>query len=143
MALRDLAVHATHAVCVDGRGDVYQWGDGFFGQEDGDHASEGTPVLTLRGKVRSDLFRHAFLLVVFADPFFQNINKVQVTESRVFALSASGKVYVIPARVADVARAQSIDAPWWSTGWLWGEETGSQNNHAEIVPAQKLAWGER
>ena len=53
MALRDLAVHATHAVCVDGRGDVYQWGDGFFGQEDGGHASEGTPVLTLRGKVRA------------------------------------------------------------------------------------------
>lgn len=51
VALRDLAVHATHAVCVDGRGDVYQWGDGFFG-EDRASASEGTPVLTLRGKVR-------------------------------------------------------------------------------------------
>ena len=141
MALRDLAVHATHAVCVDGRGDVYQWGDGFFGQKEEDRASGGTPVLTLRGKVRS--LRHAFLFVCRS--VFQNINKVQVTESRVFALSASGKVYVIPARVVsqDVARAQSIDAPWWSTGWLWGEETGSQNNHAEIVPAQKLAWGER
>lgn len=118
VALRDLAVHATHAVCVDGRGDVYQWGDGFFGS---DHASGGTPVLTLRGK---------------------NITKVQVTESRVFALSASGKVYVVPARAArqDVALAQS-SAPWWGTGWLWGEETGVR--HAEIVPAQKLAWGER
>ncbi|KAI9433941.1 RCC1/BLIP-II [Lactarius indigo] len=118
VALRDLAVHATHAVCVDGRGDVYQWGDGFFG----DPASEGTPVLTLRGK---------------------NIAKVQVTESRVFALSAEGKVYVIPAR----ATSQSLgpptpsSAPWWGTGWLWGEEAGTR--HAEIVPAQKFAWGER
>ena len=80
----------------------------------------------------------------FAESFFgfQNITKVQVTESRVFALSASGKVYVVPARAAsqDVASAQS-SAPWWGTGWLWGEETGVR--HAEIVPAQKLAWGER
>ena len=57
VALRDLAVHATHAVCVDGRGDVYQWGDGFFGGQDrasssSSSSSEGTPVLTLRGKVR-------------------------------------------------------------------------------------------
>jgi hypothetical protein len=51
VALRDLAVHATHAVCVDGRGDVYQWGDGFFG---GGQITSGDrkPVLTLRGKVR-------------------------------------------------------------------------------------------
>jgi hypothetical protein len=55
VALRDLAVHTTHAVCVDGRGDVYQWGDGFFGQ---DRAAGGTPVLTLQGKVRP--IRHAF-----------------------------------------------------------------------------------
>ncbi|KAI0303365.1 RCC1/BLIP-II [Multifurca ochricompacta] len=65
VALRDLVVHATHAACVDGRGDVYQWGDGFFGQSS---ASENRkPVLTLRGK---------------------DIVRVQATESRVFALSS-------------------------------------------------------
>lgn len=124
VALRDLAVHATHAVCVDGRGDVYQWGDGFFGQDRRPAASEGAPELTLRGK---------------------NITKVQVTESRVFALSASGKVYAIPVRAASQDLAPGAptpsSAPWWGTGWLWGEEAGVR--HAEILPAQKLAWGER
>ena len=48
IALRDLQLHEKHAACVDARGDVYQWGDGFFGK-----ASSGTPSakLTLRGKV--------------------------------------------------------------------------------------------
>lgn len=50
VALRDLAVHAAHAACVDGRGDVYQWGDGFFAQ--GSASGDRKPVLTLRGKVR-------------------------------------------------------------------------------------------
>ncbi|KAH9057653.1 RCC1/BLIP-II [Lactarius vividus] len=122
VALRDLAVHATHAVCVDGRGDVYQWGDGFFGHP---ASADGTPALTLRGK---------------------NITKVQVTESRVFALSADGKVYVIPARGASQyltsgAPPAPSSTSWWGTGWLWGGEAGAR--HAEIVPAQKLAWGER
>lgn len=52
VALRDLAVHATHAACVDGRGDVYQWGDGFFAQESASASGDRKPVLTLRGKVR-------------------------------------------------------------------------------------------
>lgn len=51
VALRDLAVHAAHAACVDGRGDVYQWGDGFFAAERS-ASGDGKPVLTLRGKVR-------------------------------------------------------------------------------------------
>jgi hypothetical protein len=55
VALRDLAVHATHAACVDGRGDVYQWGDGFFGQQSESASGDRKPVLTLRGKVRSCL----------------------------------------------------------------------------------------
>jgi hypothetical protein len=79
----------------------------------------------------------------FADSLlFQNITKVQVTESRVFALSAFGKVYVIPAQAAsqDVALVP-LSAPWWGMGRLWGEETGVPR--AEIVPAQKLVWDGR
>ncbi len=56
VALRDLAAHATHAACVDGRGDVYQWGDGFFGQQSEQSASGNggrKPVVTLQGKVRA------------------------------------------------------------------------------------------
>ena len=142
VALRNLAVHATHAVCVDGRGDVFQWGDGFFGASE--EATTKTPVLTLRGKVRPffAFFFPSCIHLFVVDSDAQNITKVQVTESRVFALSASGKVYVIPARAAsrELASAPS-SASWWGTGWLWGEEAGVR--HAEIVPAHKLAWGER
>ena len=53
-ALRDLALHSSHAACVDARGDVYQWGDGFFGPS---ASASGTkdrgPTLTLKGKVKS------------------------------------------------------------------------------------------
>lgn len=72
VALRDLAVHATHAACVDGRGDVYQWGDGFFGQRSASASGDdrlGKPVLTLQGKVRAppphtrSLRRFLFLLI--------------------------------------------------------------------------------
>jgi len=48
VALRDLALHLKHAACVDVRGDVYQWGDGFIGCKSQQNAN---PVLTLRGKV--------------------------------------------------------------------------------------------
>jgi hypothetical protein len=79
---------------------------------------------------------------------------VQVTASRVFALSGSGKVYVIPAQSAGASASAgqgltSAGTPTpsnssnsrWGSGWLWGDDAGAQ--HAEIVPAQKLAWGER
>ena len=48
VALRDLALHERHGVCVDARGDVYQWGDAFFGS---DTVEKRTPELTLVGKV--------------------------------------------------------------------------------------------
>ena len=52
VALRDLALHAYHAACVDARGDVYQWGDGFFGVPSaGTDAGPRRPVKTLKGKV--------------------------------------------------------------------------------------------
>lgn len=49
VALRELALHERHAACVDARGDVYQWGDGFAGRPG---SSSGKPIRTLRGKVR-------------------------------------------------------------------------------------------
>lgn len=49
VALRDLQLHESHAACVDARGDVYQWGSGFFGKAfSGSHF----PKLTLKGKVQ-------------------------------------------------------------------------------------------
>lgn len=50
VALRDLSMHERHAACVDASGDVYQWGDGFFGSSESASTS-GKPVSTLRGKV--------------------------------------------------------------------------------------------
>ena len=39
------------------------------------------------------------------------------------------------------AGTQTPSSSRWGSGWLWGDGAGSQ--HDEIVPAQKLAWGER
>jgi hypothetical protein len=52
VALRDLTLQEHYAACVDARGDVYQWGDGFTGST--------LPTRTLSGKVRW----HAFALPV-------------------------------------------------------------------------------
>lgn len=121
VALRDLALHERHAVCVDARGDVYQWGDG-FGSKPG--SSSGKPALTLKGK---------------------NIVRVQATPSRVFALSASGRIYVLSSSATEQALPAGVptpaSSPWWGTGWLWGEE--EYVDFAEILPSEKLGWNER
>jgi hypothetical protein len=144
VALRDLAVHATHAVCVDGRGDVYQWGDGFFEQKSA--SDDRKPLLTLQGKVCPPLtftLKWLTTTLIFRDA--QNITRVQVTESRIFALSASGKVYVISSEAAqqkpNLGAVTPSSASWWGTGWFWGGETGVQ--HFEIEPSQQLAWREK
>ncbi|KAI0646886.1 RCC1/BLIP-II [Trametes meyenii] len=122
VALRDLAIHEQHAACVDARGDVYQWGDGFSGNSSG--SSHAKPRLTLRGK---------------------NITQLQVTRSRVFALSASGRIYVMSSRQADQALAAGTptpaSTPWWGTGWLWGEE--EEVDFVEVTSNEKLKRGEK
>ncbi|KAI0049695.1 RCC1/BLIP-II [Auriscalpium vulgare] len=128
VALRDLAMHAAHAACVDARGDVYQWGDSFHASSSSAATAAGAggakPTLTLQGK---------------------NITRLQVTESRVFALSTSGKIYVTSARSAQQNLSPGAPTPssdsWWGTGWLWGEDVGV--DFLELAPSQKLAWGER
>jgi len=50
VALRDLALHESHGACVDACGNVYQWGDGFFGSPTTSTESR-KPTLTLHGKV--------------------------------------------------------------------------------------------
>ena len=63
VALRDLGLHEQHGACIDARGDVYQWGDGFFGTHPADAgaapSSSGNPVLTLRGKVCQRVHVHS------------------------------------------------------------------------------------
>jgi len=68
---------------------------------------------------------------------------VEVTGSRVFALSDSGRVYVIPAAQAASARARHglapAGTPTFSSSstsrWLWGDDAGAQAQYAEIAPA--------
>ncbi|KAF8162931.1 regulator of chromosome condensation 1/beta-lactamase-inhibitor protein II [Crassisporium funariophilum] len=116
VALRDLQLHETHAACVDARGDVYQWGDGFYGKS---AAGARTPKLTLRGK---------------------NIVQLQLTHGKVYALSASGKVYTLAADVLQQELRTGAPTPssdsWWGTGWFWGED--ETIDFAELHPAEKL-----
>jgi alpha-tubulin suppressor-like RCC1 family protein len=61
VALRDLALHERHAACVDARGDVYQWGDGFFGSSPTSKSEPQEPRLTLRGHVRRFTLREGIV----------------------------------------------------------------------------------
>ncbi|KAH9930969.1 regulator of chromosome condensation 1/beta-lactamase-inhibitor protein II [Fomitopsis serialis] len=121
VALRELGLHERHAACVDARGDVYQWGDGFEGKSG---SSSGQPTRTLRGK---------------------NIIRLQLTSTRVYALSASGHIYVLSSASAQQAlrpgEPTPASSPWWGTGWLWGEE--EDRDFAQIVPDVKLGRREK
>ncbi|KAG1877771.1 regulator of chromosome condensation 1/beta-lactamase-inhibitor protein II [Suillus subalutaceus] len=126
VALRDLALHERHAACVDARGDVYQWGDGFFGSSPTSKSEQQGPKLTLRG---------------------HNIIQLQLTESRIYALSASGKIYVIAANAEQQKAPPPQPLPasttsWWRPGWIWGAQ-GNAIDFMEITPKQKLGWGEQ
>lgn len=126
VALRDLALHERHAACVDAKGDVYQWGDGFFGSSPTSKSESQGPKLTLRG---------------------HNIIQLQLTESRIYALSASGKIYVIAANAEQQKMPPSKPLPasttsWWGSGWIWGAH-GNAIDFMEITPKQKLGWGEQ
>ncbi|KAF8524244.1 regulator of chromosome condensation 1/beta-lactamase-inhibitor protein II [Gautieria morchelliformis] len=100
--------------CVDASGDVYQWGDTFFGSE---HTESKRPQLTLRGK---------------------NIVSLAVTPSKVFALSASGKIYVLSSTLHHELASHSIQNIWS----LFGSST-PQTLFAVLGTDVPLAWGER
>ncbi|KAG2365754.1 regulator of chromosome condensation 1/beta-lactamase-inhibitor protein II [Suillus spraguei] len=124
VALRDLALHERHAACVDARGDVYQWGDGFCGSSP---TSKSEPKLT--------------------SCFGQNIIQLQLTESRIYALSASGKIYAIAANAEQQKTPPPKALPastmsWWGPGWIWGAQ-GNAIDFIEITPKEKLGWGEQ
>ncbi|KAJ7694182.1 regulator of chromosome condensation 1/beta-lactamase-inhibitor protein II, partial [Mycena rosella] len=112
VALRDLALHERHAACVDARGDVYQWGEGYASSDLGD----GQPTRTLSGK---------------------GIVKLQLTDRRVFALSESGKVYVLASSASNQAPTEPR-APWWK---FWA--SSQLVDFAELTPQQNFGWGEK
>ncbi|KAJ7090055.1 regulator of chromosome condensation 1/beta-lactamase-inhibitor protein II [Mycena crocata] len=112
VALRDLALHENHAACVDARGDVYQWGEGYASRG----LEDGRPTRTLSGK---------------------SIIKLQLSARRVFALSASGKVYVLDASASKQALAESRTA-WWK---FWASP--QLVDFAELTPQESFGWGEK
>ncbi|KAG6896734.1 hypothetical protein C0992_006451 [Termitomyces sp. T32_za158] len=120
VALRDLAIHNDHAACVDSRGDVYQWGNGFT---DGNEQKK-KPILTLREK---------------------NITKLKLTEGKLYALSSSGKVYALSTKSPKQTLRAGAPTPssdsWWGTGWFWGED--ETIDFVEVTPAGHLSWGEK
>ncbi|KAF9264847.1 RCC1/BLIP-II [Marasmius fiardii PR-910] len=112
VALRDLAFHKTYAACVDARGDVYQWGEGF-------NTENTKPRLTLGGK---------------------DIVQIQLSESRLYALSSSGKIYVLPASEFQQKSLSPSFSSWWKTA------LGFQTRHVnfvEIIPKDASSWGEK
>ncbi|KAF9065313.1 regulator of chromosome condensation 1/beta-lactamase-inhibitor protein II [Rhodocollybia butyracea] len=119
VALRDLALHKDYAACVDARGDVYQWG---LGTE--------SPTLILKGQASP----HTRFNV-------ENIVQLQVTEAKVYALSASGKIYAVDADLTRESLPTRSNSTWWAIGWLWGGE--SIGAFQEIVPRSQLSWGEK
>ncbi|XP_006458490.1 hypothetical protein AGABI2DRAFT_190775 [Agaricus bisporus var. bisporus H97] len=120
VALRDLQLHRTHAACVDARGNVYQWGDGFFGS-----TSKGSakPMPTLMG---------------------MNIVKLQLTDFKVYALSASGKVYVLAAdalnQVVPAGQSSSKNS-WLNFNWLRKNDRGVR--YQELAAMEALGWNEK
>ncbi|KAL1680822.1 regulator of chromosome condensation 1/beta-lactamase-inhibitor protein II [Schizophyllum commune] len=117
VALRDLALHESYGACVDAKGDVYQWGDGYSGV---DPPKDAKPAATLRGK---------------------NIVQLQLTESRLFALSSSGKIYVLPASADKQALPNSPARPSWLGAQLWSDATTI--DYEELAPKQALKRGEK
>lgn len=67
--------------------------------------------------------------------------KVELTQNRVFALSSSGKIYVLSAD----AKSQKIDPPrtdssWLASLWTSGAQTVDYN---ELTADQKFGRGEK
>ncbi|KAJ6547379.1 RCC1 BLIP-II [Mycena capillaripes] len=113
VALRDLALHERHAACVDARGDVYQWGEGYASPG----LDDAQPTRTLSGK---------------------NIVKLQLNNNRVFALSKSGSIYVLDANASNQALAQSNGPAWWK---FWASP--QRVDFAELTPQSPFGWSEK
>ncbi|KAF8212424.1 regulator of chromosome condensation 1/beta-lactamase-inhibitor protein II [Mycena galopus ATCC 62051] len=114
VALRDLALHERHAACVDARGDVYQWGEGYNSFRTPD--ADGLPTRTLSGK---------------------NIVKLQLTPTRVFALSKCGRIYILDANASNQALA-SPSRPWWK---FWSHP--QTVDFVQLTPNSPFGWGEK
>lgn len=123
LLLRDLKLDRDLGVAVTEKGDVIQWGDGFWGK----YAEATAPVVTFRGK---------------------DIVKVTLSQDRIIALSSGGTVYSLPASRADQHQRKPAEAPQTSSSWsslFWGpgsSPAAPPTNYRVLTPTG-LSWGER
>lgn len=152
MALRDLSLEERHGVAVDANGDVLQWGLGFFDatletriQENLDDVplgrrreKEKANELTPRGSLGAQPLAPVKTLVG------KDIIKLATSDTKIYALSKKGKVYVFSA-------VQARQWPGKSPGWslnplsLFGFLGKSNIDHEELkaLPAAKFGRGEK
>lgn len=67
--------------------------------------------------------------------------QLQLTEKKLYALSASGKVYVLATdAVAQVLPKDVSGGAWWGFRWLWGEQ--KIVDYTEVTPREPFGWRE-
>lgn len=76
----------------------------------------------------------------------QNIVKVELTETKIYALSAFGKVYVLAADALAQATPASnppTNISWYNMGWLLGNYRKQNIQYEEVTPKEILGWNEK
>ncbi|EGG10065.1 uncharacterized protein MELLADRAFT_103408 [Melampsora larici-populina 98AG31] len=120
-ALRDLVLHEKYAVAVDSRGDLYQWGS----QTPSNQTLKPTNILS----------NH-------------DIKQIACTSYKIYALSKSGKVYIIPSGTKETSTHDQTlnkqNRSWWP--WWLG---GSNDSKSQLVclkidsEENQLSWREK
>lgn len=149
MALRDLAMEERYGVAVDAVGDVLQWGLGFFDASleniNREENLDDVPLARRREKEKAnELTPRGSLGAVPLPPVKtlvgKDIVKVTTSDSKIYALSRHGKVYIF----SSVQRRQwPGKAPAWS--WnpfsLFGSLDSSEIDHVVMQPTPAAKFG--
>lgn len=153
IALRDLSMEERHGAAVDANGDVLQWGLGFFDeslefvnkQENLDDVplgrrreKEKANELTPRGSLGAEALAPVKTLVG------KNIIKLATSDTKIYALSQNGNVYVF-------STVQARQWPGKKASWslnplsLFGIFAQGTIDYEEMrpIPAAKLFRGEK
>lgn len=145
MALRDVVLEEKHGVAVDAHGDVLQWGLGFF-----DPTSRATsvdveeaPLGRRREKERAnELTPRGSEAAKPRDPVKtlvgKDIVRVVANDTKVYALSRKGQVYVFSASQSE-QQEQKKKAPWSANPLaLFGIFRGLEIDHEKVGLAKTI-----
>ncbi|RUS27608.1 hypothetical protein BC938DRAFT_482995 [Jimgerdemannia flammicorona] len=126
--LRSVALAKRHAAAVDDNGDVYQWGDNFFGPRPTSNDTAGlVPELTLKGR---------------------KIVSVALSQDKLYALSSNGTLYILPASKQhpnEIAPSSPVPTKPSSSWWPFGSagDDGKLPPHVVTANLDLLDKGER